>query len=307
MKKNTNKSILKRFTGSNCRKNIIDALTRNVLIGGDIRVAQMIAKKICITEVHPQKIIIKQGNADNDIYLMFSGKVLIKVNEREVAYRLEGSHFGEISMLDSTTVRSASVIAAERSIIAKISEKHFCKIADKNPILWRRIAIELSRRLRERNRFFKEPHLVPEVFIGSSSEGLKIASAIQKKISNANIKTQLWTQNVFKPSNTTIEDLYTQSQISDFAIIVLTPDDITVSRGIKKNAPRDNAIFELGLFIGSLNRSRTFLVIPKGTQIKIPSDLLGVNCLLYNIINNKLYISNVINKLIREIKILGPR
>ncbi len=39
--------------------------------------------------------------------------------------------------------------------------------------------------------------------------------------------------------------------------------------------PRDNVIFELGLFMGTLGRSRTFLLQQAG-QLKIPSDLAGV-------------------------------
>ena len=45
---------------------------------------------------------------------------------------------------------------------------------------------------------------------------------------------------------------------TDFAVLVLTPDDITLSRGTTIASPRDNAIFELGLFMGTNGRNRTF-------------------------------------------------
>ena len=47
------------------------------------------------------------------------------------------------------------------------------------------------------------------------------------------------------------------------------------------NAPRDNIVFELGLFMGALGRSRTFLVQPRGAGLKVPSDLMGITPLTY--------------------------
>jgi predicted nucleotide-binding protein len=49
----------------------------------------------------------------------------------------------------------------------------------------------------------------------------------------------------------------------------------------KKPSPRDNVIFELGLFMGALTRTRTFVLAPSQVDLKIPSDLLGVTFLRY--------------------------
>ena len=38
----------------------------------------------------------------------------------------------------------------------------------------------------------------------------------------------------------------------DFAILVLTADDLVASRDVLSTAPRDNVLFELGLFMGGL-------------------------------------------------------
>ncbi len=62
----------------------------------------------------------------------------------------------------------------------------------------------------------------------------------------------------------------------DFAVLVLTPDDTVVSRASEHLAPRDNLLFELGLFMGRLGRSRTFVVCENSTRMKLPSDLAGV-------------------------------
>jgi len=62
----------------------------------------------------------------------------------------------------------------------------------------------------------------------------------------------------------------------DFAILLLTPDDIVQSRSTELASPRDNVIFELGLFMGELGRDRTFILQQPGSGMKIPTDLAGV-------------------------------
>ena len=62
----------------------------------------------------------------------------------------------------------------------------------------------------------------------------------------------------------------------DFAVLVLTADDLTTSRGTERAAARDNVLFELGLFIGSLSRDRTFMVYDRTNPPALPSDLAGI-------------------------------
>lgn len=45
--------------------------------------------------------------------------------------------------------------------------------------------------------------------------------------------------------------------------------------------PRDNVIFEIGLFMGHLGRSRTFILHQANAKLKIPSDLSGVTTAMY--------------------------
>ncbi len=68
----------------------------------------------------------------------------------------------------------------------------------------------------------------------------------------------------------------------DFAVLVLTPDDVTESRGASQLSPRDNVLFECGLFMGRLGRERAFIVCDKSTKLKLPSDLAGVSLIPYD-------------------------
>lgn len=62
---------------------------------------------------------------------------------------------------------------------------------------------------------------------------------------------------------------------------MLTPDDRVVSRDAELHAPRDNVILELGMLMGSVGRGRTYFVVPRGIDVKIPSDMFGMSPLTY--------------------------
>jgi predicted nucleotide-binding protein len=100
----------------------------------------------------------------------------------------------------------------------------------------------------------------PNVFIGSSSEGLPIAEAVFRLLSReANAK--LWTHQLFLPGQYPLEVLEAELRANDFAVLVASPDDEIVKRGISESAMRDNLLLEFGLFSGVLGRKRTFFFV----------------------------------------------
>jgi hypothetical protein len=120
----------------------------------------------------------------------------------------------------------------------------------------------------------------PSMFIGSSSEGIEFARAVRFLLTS-DVEATLWNEGFFRPGNTFIETLVSALPRFDFAVMILTPDDLVTSRSVETLGPRDNVIFELGLFMGRLGRSRTFLLHQSNTAIKIPSDLAGVTTTTY--------------------------
>ena len=121
----------------------------------------------------------------------------------------------------------------------------------------------------------------PALFIGSSSEGLDFARAIRSLLA-PDAEVTLWNEGFFLVGNTFIESLVNGLSRFDFATVVLTPDDLVASRDLTSFSPRDNALFELGLFMGRLGRERTFVVRPHGDGVKIPSDLAGLTTAPYD-------------------------
>jgi CRP/FNR family transcriptional regulator, cyclic AMP receptor protein len=126
------------------------------------------------------------------------------------------------------------------------------------------------------------PNAEPNIFICSSTEGLAEAEQIQVGLDHHASNVSVWTDQVFGPMKHTMEDLEQELETADFAIAVVTGDDVVRSRKKQARVPRDNVIFELGLFMGQLGRERTIIVRPRGIDLKLPSDLLGLNPLSFS-------------------------
>jgi hypothetical protein len=118
----------------------------------------------------------------------------------------------------------------------------------------------------------------PKMFIASSTEGLKVVKPLQKLLVEKlgqKVEIERWTMK-FKLSATYIESLERAARDADFAVMVVTPDDVIRSRGKQQPAPRDNVLFEFGLFMGRIGRERCYLVADETRGLKLPSDLLGL-------------------------------
>jgi predicted nucleotide-binding protein len=304
--------MITRFQGEGGKTRLVTAIRTQRIVSDELNLAEEIAGAGTLIQIEPNKPeseFIKQGGADTDIYLVLSGKVSIRVNGREVAVRASGSHVGEMALIDPTAPRSASVIATEQTVLARLSETQFSSLAERFPQLWRRLALELAERLRQRGRFLSSPNPQPRLFIGSSAENLPVAREIQSGLSHDKMIVSVWTDGVFRASKTAVESLLVAVRASDFAVLLITPDDIVVSRDIESPAPRDNVVFELGLFMGLLGRERTLVVKPRGVNIKMPSDLLGFTPLEYaagtpDTLASR--IASVCNDIRKTVQSLGP-
>lgn len=150
----------------------------------------------------------------------------------------------------------------------------------------------------------------PRLFIGSASENLDVAYAFQEVIER-DAEVTVWTQGIFELSKYTLDALTEALDGFDFALFVLSPNDIITMRDETKRVARDNVIFELGLFIGRLGRERSFIVVPRGTDdLHLPTDLMGLTPALYEADRTD---GNLVaalgpagNKVRKAVKALGP-
>ena len=205
--KKQNIALLSRYQGDNGFRLLVEALRSQPLVAGNETVARAFAKEAKLAAYHPRSTIITQGEADNDLYFIISGSVDIVVNGRAINRRHAGQHVGEMALIDPKARRSATVIAAEETIAAKIAEPQFTAIADAHPRLWRSLALEIADRLRQRSRHVPLRNDVPRVFIGSSRECLEVANSIKFNLVSDALVVTIWTDGVFQGSKSIIESL----------------------------------------------------------------------------------------------------
>jgi len=272
--------MLNRFAGPENRTTLLETLAEQRLIAGDANLAQLVADMGELLEVEPETLIINQGGEEQDVFLILAGVFDIIINGRVLTRRSAGNHVGEMTAIQPTQRRSATVRAVEKSVVLRLTGQQFNELLESHPRITRAIAKELARRLEERNRHVTSARDRIRIFVISSGEAIEIARAIQNGLSHDFLVT-VWTDGVFTASHYPIESLEAMLDDSDFAIAVATPDDIVETRGRSVQSARDNVIFELGLFIGRIGRKRSFLVEPSGEEIKLPSDLHGITALPY--------------------------
>ena len=213
--------MINRFRGTEGRDRLISAIRQQTIIHDNANLSIELAEQAEILQCAPEEALIVQGEADNDIYFILVGRLSIVVNGREVAIRESGQHVGEMALIDPSARRSASAVAIEQTVVAKISEVSFRPLANKYPRVWQLIATELAKRLQQRNRLVASINPRPVLFIGSSTESLPIARAIRSNFDHDDFIVKLWTDRVFGPSRFTIAELEKQVQEADFAVLVL--------------------------------------------------------------------------------------
>jgi CRP/FNR family transcriptional regulator, cyclic AMP receptor protein len=271
----------RRFEGTDGQRRLITALQNCPLVEHNEALASRFAEVGQLVSFEIGDVIMAQGAEDNDVYFILVGEVNVLVNGRQVAVRGACETIGEMALLSPTEPRSASATARSRILMLKVSEPDFHQVAKDYPQVWRVIAQIVADRLRQRSTLLNYPNTKPLLFLGCSVESRAIAQEIQLGLKHDNVEAIVWTDGVFGPSSIPIETLLNMVNETDFAVFVFSPDDKVVSRENEYNAPRDNTVFELGLFMGKLERNRTFIVKEQNTDVKIPTDILGVTPLTY--------------------------
>jgi CAP12/Pycsar effector protein, TIR domain len=124
----------------------------------------------------------------------------------------------------------------------------------------------------------------PRIFLGSSAQQEKLVHALTRGLEDV-AHVVPWTTS-FDPGTTALERLIELTHEVDFAAFVFARDDWTANSPPASDpaapgqaSPRDNVVFEAGLFGGALGMRRTFILHASGA--KLPTDLLGLTTVRY--------------------------
>lgn len=123
-----------------------------------------------------------------------------------------------------------------------------------------------------------------KIFIGSSTEELSLAEQA-KLVLEPEFDVTIWNENlwdkaIFRLNNNYLADLLKATLKFDFGILIGSKDDKVEYRGAEVLQPRDNILFELGLFIGRMGISKCAFLVDE--DIKILSDFQGISLARYN-------------------------
>ena len=123
----------------------------------------------------------------------------------------------------------------------------------------------------------------PRIFLGSSGKQAQLLQDLTRGLEDV-AHVDPWTTS-FNPGTTTLDRLVELAHQVDFAALVFAKDDWTSTdpasstAATGQNSPRDNVVFEAGLFGGVLGMRRTFIL--HALDAKLPTDLLGLTCVRY--------------------------
>src|SRR5919108_3219742 len=147
----------------------------------------------------------------------------------------------------------------------------------------------------------------PRIFLGSSGQQEKLLQALSRGLQDI-ADVDPWTA-VFNPGVSTLERLVELTREVDFAAFVFAQDDWT-TKGASPDAasgqasPRDNVVFEAGLFGSALGMRRTFILHARGA--KLPTDLLGLTSVRYDAATTAAEMRGINQKLRKAIEDEGP-
>lgn len=273
--------MIERFQGTEGRRRLVDALATHKVVGGNVALAETLAELGELVEFPEDAALIEMGSFDNDVYLLISGAVDILVKGTKVASRGPTDVVGEMAAVDPTLARSATVLASAPVTAVRVTEPQLVEVSQRYPEVYRHLCVLMARKLEQRNHLVRDPSDRIRIFLISSVEALDVARAVHTAFDHDKFDVIPWNEGVFRVTSYTLKTLEDEVDRADFAIAIAHGDDEVHSKNADWPAPRDNVIFELGLFMGRLGTDRAILMEPRDDKVKLPSDLAGITTITY--------------------------
>lgn len=115
------------------------------------RELQRIARAVDELSVDAGRVLVDQGQAGREAFIVLDGTATVKRNDRKVATLGPGEQFGELALLDHGP-RTASVVADTPMRLLVLSSRAFSGVLDDVPTLSVKLLAALATRIRELDR-----------------------------------------------------------------------------------------------------------------------------------------------------------
>ncbi len=261
---------------------LVEALASTELVFGNEKLARALADCSEVKDFPREEAIYSDGDEGTHLRFVLRGRVRLDKNGHFVDHIKKGGAFGEFPILDPGLFLTVTARADHQhpTCIAKVAREDVERIGTEVPGLWKRMGKMLVQRLDNANATRLPVNEPRRMFVGSAGEDVNIIRALKDCFESDDLELVLW-PDACAPSHVTIESLEKMASSVDFAALVVSQNDLAETRTQERRVPRDNVVFEAGLFMGALGRDRTFLVAPRGSTPDLPSDLFGMTLIEY--------------------------
>jgi CRP-like cAMP-binding protein len=128
---------------------IVDALKENILFHTLGRRELAYLSTLVYERVYqPDEPVFEQNDRGLGMYVIAKGRVAIKTHsprgDVHVTTLEEGSFFGELALVDSENIRTASAIAVERTILIGFFKPDLMELLERRPAMGVKILLQLS-------------------------------------------------------------------------------------------------------------------------------------------------------------------
>jgi len=264
---------------------LADAIRKHKLVDDDAEIANEFLRVGEQLELAAGDVVYREGDVTRGIFLVLLGSVRLTQNGNTLGVLEPGEDFGTWPYLFSDPRYKVTATAIADALLFHIDDEPFRQLTNKFHRIWKQVSRIQVERLQDHNRWLLPQNPRVKMFIGSSTERLSCARQLADYFApdRDTIEVVVW-DNLFANLEYPLEALTRTLNDWDFAALIWGGEDRTRSRSRVKASPRDNLIFEAGLSIGRLGRSRTFILVPEaaGRSLKIPSDLEQATLLKYS-------------------------
>lgn len=264
------------------REEQINAMRRQAIVGGHRAVAAALVDAGTLVTFPPGGELMAQFGTDRDAYFLLSGAVELRVYGKLLPYgRKAGQVVGEFAAINFEVHRTATVVATEPVVALKCSPVALRAAGKIEPELWELLAIDLTRKIEQRNSLVSRSNERPVIFMVATEEQFGVAEELRLSLAR-DYEVMLWSdEDIHPPGSFELERLALAAAGADFAIMLAHPDDLRRPRDCADLKACESIRFELGYLLSVVGRHRTVLLIPQGSGQGLPEEYKGMRPLTY--------------------------